>query len=133
MWYFQLLCNLQVSWFFKVLFLKLSFLCLFFMNGTVWYLITRTVEDFDDWTAWLLYKGGVGIKGENSWESWWDEEQVFFLVFLKCLICICALSCGPSNLLHHVIYNIFDYILYPVSLVFRKLIIELELQLVLQH
>ncbi|KAJ8465898.1 hypothetical protein OPV22_028450 [Ensete ventricosum] len=35
----------------------------------------KTVEDFDDWTAWLLYKGGVGIKGENSWESWWDEEQ----------------------------------------------------------
>ncbi|XP_042393407.1 callose synthase 10 isoform X2 [Zingiber officinale] len=35
----------------------------------------KTVEDFDDWTAWLLYKGGVGIKGEYSWESWWDEEQ----------------------------------------------------------
>ncbi|CAL9079246.1 unnamed protein product [Musa textilis] len=35
----------------------------------------KTVEDFDDWTAWLLYKGGVGIKGDNSWESWWDEEQ----------------------------------------------------------
>ena len=36
----------------------------------------RTVEDFDDWTNWLLYKGGVGVKGDNSWESWWDEEQV---------------------------------------------------------
>lgn len=36
----------------------------------------RTVEDFDDWTSWLLYKGGVGVKGDNSWESWWDEEQV---------------------------------------------------------
>jgi len=33
------------------------------------------VEDFDDWTGWLLYKGGVGVKGENSWESWWEEEQ----------------------------------------------------------
>jgi hypothetical protein len=46
----------------------------------------RTVEDFDDWTSWLLYKGGVGVKGENSWESWWDEEQVcnqykYFLAF----------------------------------------------------
>lgn len=38
--------------------------------------INRTVEDFDDWTGWLLYKGGVGVKGDNSWESWWDEEQV---------------------------------------------------------
>ncbi|WOL18279.1 callose synthase 10 [Canna indica] len=35
----------------------------------------KTVEDFDNWTSWLLYKGGVGIKGEKSWESWWDEEQ----------------------------------------------------------
>lgn len=38
--------------------------------------MNRTVEDFDDWTNWLLYKGGVGVKGEHSWESWWDEEQV---------------------------------------------------------
>lgn len=36
----------------------------------------RTVEDFDDWTNWLLYKGGVGVNGQYSWESWWDEEQV---------------------------------------------------------
>ena len=35
----------------------------------------RTVEDFNDWTNWLLYKGGVGVKGEESWERWWDEEQ----------------------------------------------------------
>lgn len=38
--------------------------------------MNRTVEDFDDWTSWLLYKGGVGVKGDNSWEAWWDEEQV---------------------------------------------------------
>ncbi|KAL3618534.1 Callose synthase 10 [Castilleja foliolosa] len=36
----------------------------------------ETVEDFDDWINWLMYKGGVGIKGDNSWESWWDEEQM---------------------------------------------------------
>jgi hypothetical protein len=36
----------------------------------------RTVEDFDDWTNWLFYKGGVGVKRENSWVSWCDEEQV---------------------------------------------------------
>ncbi|KAJ7545907.1 hypothetical protein O6H91_08G015900 [Diphasiastrum complanatum] len=33
------------------------------------------VEDFDDWTNWLLYKGGVSVKSEESWEAWWDEEQ----------------------------------------------------------
>jgi len=42
------------------------------------------VEDFDDWTSWLLYKGGVGVKGENSWESWWDEEQVNVTFSLDC-------------------------------------------------
>jgi hypothetical protein len=36
----------------------------------------RTVEDFDDWTKWLFYKGGVGVKTDNSWEAWWLEEQV---------------------------------------------------------
>jgi hypothetical protein len=42
----------------------------------VFLVLIRTVEDFDDWTNWLLYKGGVGVKGDNSWESWWEEEQV---------------------------------------------------------
>lgn len=44
-------------------------------------MINRTVEDFDDWTSWLLYKGGVGVKGDYSWESWWEEEQVCILAF----------------------------------------------------
>lgn len=38
----------------------------------------RTVEDFRDWTDWLLYRGGIGVKGEESWEAWWDEEMVCF-------------------------------------------------------
>ncbi|KAK3225177.1 hypothetical protein Dsin_005039 [Dipteronia sinensis] len=38
--------------------------------------MNRTVEDFEDWTSWLLYKGGVGVKGDNSWEAWWEEEQI---------------------------------------------------------
>jgi len=48
------------------------------------------VEDFDDWTNWLLYKGGVGIKGDKSWESWWDEEQVchLLLTFIHDIFCI---------------------------------------------
>jgi hypothetical protein len=36
----------------------------------------RTVEDFDDWTNWLFYKGGVGVQIDNSWEAWWFDEQV---------------------------------------------------------
>lgn len=34
------------------------------------------MEDFRDWTNWLLYRGGIGVKGEESWEAWWDEELV---------------------------------------------------------
>lgn len=49
---------------------------IFFHNTHVLCPSPRTVEDFDDWTNWLLYKGGVGVKGDHSWESWWDEEQV---------------------------------------------------------
>jgi callose synthase len=50
-------------------------------------LANRTVDDFEDWTSWLLYKGGVGVKGDNSWESWWEEEQVV-LKFLYIVLCI---------------------------------------------
>jgi callose synthase len=50
-------------------------------------LANRTVDDFEDWTSWLLYKGGVGVKGDNSWESWWEEEQVV-LKFLYVVLCI---------------------------------------------
>jgi callose synthase len=38
--------------------------------------VHRTVEDFRDWTNWLFYRGGIGVKGEESWEAWWDEELV---------------------------------------------------------
>lgn len=39
--------------------------------------LRRTVEDFKDWTNWLFYRGGIGVKGEESWEAWWDEELVY--------------------------------------------------------
>ncbi|XP_075514445.1 callose synthase 10-like isoform X2 [Primulina tabacum] len=58
------------------LFLVISWLFapyIFNPSGFEW---QKTVEDFDDWTNWLMYKGGVGVKGDNSWESWWDEEQI---------------------------------------------------------
>ncbi|XP_040989322.1 callose synthase 10 [Juglans microcarpa x Juglans regia] len=59
------------SWFLVISWLFAPYI--FNPSGFEW---QKTVEDFDDWTSWLLYKGGVGVKGENSWESWWDEEQV---------------------------------------------------------
>uniref|UniRef100_A0AAU6MUF6 1,3-beta-glucan synthase n=1 Tax=Paeonia lactiflora TaxID=35924 RepID=A0AAU6MUF6_PAELC len=58
------------SWFLVISWLFAPYI--FNPSGFEW---QKTVEDFDDWTSWLLYKGGVGIKGDNSWESWWDEEQ----------------------------------------------------------
>jgi callose synthase len=61
---------LVISWLFAPYFFNPS--------GFEW---QKTVEDFDDWTNWLFYKGGVGVKGENSWESWWDEEQAHIQTF----------------------------------------------------
>ncbi|KAI3940839.1 hypothetical protein MKW98_014898 [Papaver atlanticum] len=58
------------SWFLVLSWLFAPYI--FNPSGFEW---QKTVEDFDDWTSWLLYKGGVGVKGENSWESWWEEEQ----------------------------------------------------------
>ncbi|GAU46341.1 hypothetical protein TSUD_402010 [Trifolium subterraneum] len=59
------------SWFLVISWLFAPYI--FNPSGFEW---QKTVEDFDDWTSWLLYKGGVGVKGENSWESWWLEEQM---------------------------------------------------------
>ncbi|KAH7440681.1 hypothetical protein KP509_03G005500 [Ceratopteris richardii] len=58
------------SWFLAISWLYAPFI--FNPSGFEW---QKTVEDFGDWTNWLLYKGGVGVKGEESWETWWDEEQ----------------------------------------------------------
>ncbi|XP_039064080.1 callose synthase 9-like [Hibiscus syriacus] len=46
---------------------------LFNASGFEW---QKIVEDFRDWTNWLFYRGGIGVKGEESWEAWWDEELV---------------------------------------------------------
>ncbi|XP_042027925.1 callose synthase 10-like isoform X1 [Salvia splendens] len=59
------------SWFLVISWLFAPYI--FNPSGFEW---QKTVEDFDDWTSWLMYKGGVGVKGDNSWESWWDEEQM---------------------------------------------------------
>uniref|UniRef100_A0A803P8P0 1,3-beta-glucan synthase n=2 Tax=Cannabis sativa TaxID=3483 RepID=A0A803P8P0_CANSA len=57
------------SWFLVISWLFAPYI--FNPSGFEW---QKTVEDFDDWTSWLLYKGGVGVKGDDSWESWWEEE-----------------------------------------------------------
>ncbi|XWS47846.1 hypothetical protein CRYUN_Cryun13aG0020200 [Craigia yunnanensis] len=59
------------SWFLVISWLFAPYI--FNPSGFEW---QKTVEDFDDWASWLLYKGGVGVKGDDSWESWWDEEQM---------------------------------------------------------
>ncbi|CAO2824721.1 unnamed protein product [Amaranthus hypochondriacus] len=59
------------SWFLVISWLFAPYI--FNPSGFEW---QKTVEDFDDWVSWLLYKGGIGIKGDHSWESWWDEEQM---------------------------------------------------------
>ncbi|WVZ58008.1 hypothetical protein U9M48_008324 [Paspalum notatum var. saurae] len=64
------------SWFLVMSWLFAPYI--FNPSGFEW---QKTVEDFDDWTNWLLYKGGVGVKGDNSWESWWDEEQAHIKTF----------------------------------------------------
>ncbi|WCJ36196.1 glucan synthase-like 8 [Euphorbia peplus] len=59
------------SWFLVISWLFAPYI--FNPSGFEW---QKTVEDFDNWTTWLLYRGGVGVKGDDSWESWWNEEQV---------------------------------------------------------
>ncbi|GLT76571.1 hypothetical protein SLA2020_482240 [Shorea laevis] len=57
------------SWFMALSWLFAPYL--FNPSGFEW---QKTVEDFRDWTNWLLYRGGIGVKGQESWEAWWEEE-----------------------------------------------------------
>ncbi|XP_028076538.1 callose synthase 9 isoform X1 [Camellia sinensis] len=57
------------SWFMAISWLFAPYL--FNPSGFEW---QKTVEDFRDWTNWLLYRGGIGVKGGESWEAWWDAE-----------------------------------------------------------
>ncbi|XXG39232.1 hypothetical protein AAC387_Pa01g0246 [Persea americana] len=57
------------SWFMALSWLFAPYV--FNPSGFEW---QKTVEDFRDWTNWLFYRGGIGVKGEESWEAWWDEE-----------------------------------------------------------
>ncbi|XP_050371424.1 callose synthase 9 [Argentina anserina] len=59
----------MTSWFMALSWLFAPYL--FNPSGFEW---QKVVEDFRDWTNWLLYRGGIGVKGEESWEAWWEEE-----------------------------------------------------------
>ena len=79
-------------------------------------MINRTVSDFDDWTSWLLYKGGVGVKGDNSWESWWEEEQVCnygLTLFLHSLRVM-------DLLLHHFFAKLFEHFLILLTFLLQQ-------------
>ncbi|KAH7533719.1 hypothetical protein FEM48_Zijuj04G0161500 [Ziziphus jujuba var. spinosa] len=64
----------------------------FFITYSMWFLVAswlfapfvfnpssfdwqKTVDDWTDWKRWMGNRGGIGIRPEKSWESWWDEEQ----------------------------------------------------------
>ncbi|TXG73150.1 hypothetical protein EZV62_001729 [Acer yangbiense] len=62
------------SWFMALSWLFAPYL--FNPSGFEW---QKVVEDFREWTNWLFYRGGIGVKGAESWEAWWDEELVYGL------------------------------------------------------
>ncbi|KAK8500612.1 hypothetical protein V6N12_038571 [Hibiscus sabdariffa] len=57
-------------WFLVVSWLFAPFI--FNPSGFEW---QKTVNDWTAWRRWMGVRGGVGIQPENSWESWWEEEQ----------------------------------------------------------
>ncbi|KAH7560447.1 hypothetical protein JRO89_XS10G0022600 [Xanthoceras sorbifolium] len=69
------------SWFMALSWLFAPYL--FNPSGFEW---QKIVEDFREWTNWLFYRGGIGVKGAESWEAWWDEELVLLLFFDNLLI-----------------------------------------------
>ncbi|KAK9941340.1 hypothetical protein M0R45_017946 [Rubus argutus] len=66
----------MTSWFMALSWLFAPYL--FNPSGFEW---QKVVEDFRDWTNWLLYRGGIGVKGEESWEAWWEEELAHIRTF----------------------------------------------------
>ncbi|KAK1286035.1 Callose synthase 11 [Acorus calamus] len=58
------------SWFLVVSWVMAPFV--FNPSGFDW---LKTVYDFDDFMNWIWYRGGVFTKAEQSWETWWYEEQ----------------------------------------------------------
>ncbi|KAI3456263.1 hypothetical protein Pfo_012926 [Paulownia fortunei] len=57
------------SWFLVVSWIMAPFV--FNPSGFDW---LKTVYDFDDFINWLWYRG-ILVKADQSWETWWYEEQ----------------------------------------------------------
>ncbi|XP_039166632.1 callose synthase 11-like [Eucalyptus grandis] len=58
------------SWFLVVSWIMSPFI--FNPSGFDW---LKTVIDYDDFMKWIWNRGGLFIKADQSWETWWDEEQ----------------------------------------------------------
>ncbi|KAA8515256.1 hypothetical protein F0562_018514 [Nyssa sinensis] len=58
------------SWFLVVSWIMSPFV--FNPSGFDW---LNTVYDFYDFMNWIWYSGGVFVKADQSWETWWYEEQ----------------------------------------------------------
>ncbi|KAH7651839.1 callose synthase protein [Dioscorea alata] len=58
------------SWFLVVSWIMAPFA--FNPSGFDW---LKTVYDFEDFMNWIWYPGGVFTKADQSWETWWYEEQ----------------------------------------------------------
>ncbi|XP_042472320.1 putative callose synthase 8 [Zingiber officinale] len=57
------------SWFMAGTWLFTPFL--FNPSGFAW---RKIVEDWMDWNKWMKNQGGIGIKPNKCWESWWNAE-----------------------------------------------------------
>ncbi|XP_074319213.1 putative callose synthase 8 isoform X1 [Silene latifolia] len=57
-------------WFLAMTWLFAPFL--FNPSGFDW---QRIVDDWRDFNKWIRQLGGIGIRQDKSWQSWWDEEQ----------------------------------------------------------
>nr|CAB3497257.1 unnamed protein product [Digitaria exilis] len=86
------------SWFMALSWLFAPYL--FNPSGFEW---QKIVEDFRDWTNWLFYRGGIGVKGEESWEAWWEEELVYWIswaVLGGLLVLLLVFGLNPKAMVH---------------------------------
>ncbi|KAL8460435.1 hypothetical protein ACS0TY_032101 [Phlomoides rotata] len=60
------------SWFLVVSWIMAPFI--FNPSGFDW---LKTVYDFDDFVNWIWYRG-ILVRADQSWETWWYEEQDHF-------------------------------------------------------
>ncbi|GMI65572.1 glucan synthase-like 4 [Hibiscus trionum] len=57
-------------WFMTITWLFAPFL--FNPSGFDW---DKIVDDWKGWNKWINEQGGIGIRQDKSWQSWWNDEQ----------------------------------------------------------